>query len=495
MFLKLNLYVMLYILLIAIPFAKASGEENEIRLTLRDSIEIALEKNETVLKDARIARKSARLNLIGAYKVYRPQIGLDTSAERTGSESPPLSNNPLSTDQESNSSNVGNTYTNSLTFNWPLLTFTKGVLSVGWGWNLNMSNSIEANNFTNSLSYSMEWKQALSRGGRLQESASLRLARENFEMTKMDYEEAIDNLVFQVIVSYCQLIRAKHSIKEAKEQVELSKKLLKWAKAHLQAGEIARLDIMNVEVQLGSYEDILIQAINAEKEVRRTFLRLLGLEEDKEVSLDERIELVPIHLSEDECTKKALANRVEIKKGQRTLELAKLNVDMAGSGNKPVLSVKGNYNWSGTGEEFHQSMERLPQRSWAVSTGVTFPFFDSGTTKNDVKLAKENYQRVENSLKESRRDIVEEIRQAYQNLERDKKRIDLLLRNLEIAQKALEISQLKYKMGIISVRDVLDTQMVYSQVKRTVQDTEMACNIDKARLYKAMGEKVEQYVE
>ncbi|NIM03108.1 hypothetical protein GTN66_03030, partial [bacterium] len=52
MFLKLNLYVMLYILLIAIPFAKASGEENEIRLTLRDSIEIALEKNETVLKDA-----------------------------------------------------------------------------------------------------------------------------------------------------------------------------------------------------------------------------------------------------------------------------------------------------------------------------------------------------------------------------------------------------------------------------------------------------------
>lgn len=495
MFSKLNLYVIVSILVAAFSFAEASGEENEIRLTLRDSIRIALEKNETVLEDAHIARRLARLNLIGAYKVYRPHIGSDTTAERAGSESPSLSNNPLSMEEESNSSNVANTYTNNLTFNWPLLTFTKGVLSIGCGWNLNITDSNGANNFTNNLSYSMEWKQALSKGGRLQESASLRLARENFEMVEMDYGEAMENLSLQVIVSYCQLIRARRAIEEGQEQVELSKKLLKWAKAHLEVGEIARLDTMNVEVQLGSCEDALIQAINAEKEIKRAFLRLLGLEKDKKISLEERIEILPIHLSEEECIKRALADRVEIEKGRRTLELAKLNVTATGSGNKPVVSIRGNYNWSGTGKEFRQSMERLPQRNWTVSTGVTFPFFDSGTTRNNVRLARENYQRLENSVRESRRDIEEEVRQAYQDLEKDKKRIDSLSENLEIAEKALEISQLKYKMGIISVRDVLDAQIAYAQVKRTVQDTEMACNIDKARLYRAIGEKVAQYVK
>lgn len=474
--LKNSIIILGIILLFLISIQLTKAEE--ITLTLRESVAVALEKNETILQDAKNGLKASQLNLIIAHRYYRPQIDLDSEVDRT------TSLNLIKTDN----------YTTGLNFIWPLLTFTGGTLTASSDYNLNYIHPIENDGFTSNVSTSLTLKQPLSRGGRLNETASLRLVKENHEKVKMEYKQALQGLILEVISNYYTLMRARFGVESATEQVDLTKKLLKWTEARLAVGQVADLDVMNVRVALATAEDNLTQAIDTEGKAKRSFLEVLGME-DKEVILDEEIKIYPIDLTKEECVRKSLINRAEIKKQKIDIELSQENIAIIGSANKPVLSLGGNYNWTGTGENFRNSIEKLPNKAWDLFTKVSFPFFDSWATKNKVKLATLEYQRTEDMLKRLKKDIKREVEEFYDDLKRQQKRLELLSENLKLADEALKISQLKYEMGIASVRDVMETQVSYSEVKRTVQNVKVDYIIGKARLYMAMEVLNVEYIQ
>lgn len=465
--------------------------ENVIKLSLRESIIIALDKNETILKEARNSLESARLGLVSTYKGYMPRIGLDISAEKSGTESD-LSSKTNSSNPSSSS--TSNKYTGGLLFNWSKPVLSGSLLSLGGGYNLSHVDPAQGDDSAANLSMSLDLRQPLSHGGRLRETATLRMAEDGLVAAQMQYKEILQDLILKVIYGYYELVRTGLTVEEAEEEVKRTEKLLKWSQVKLEIGQIARVEKMKVEVQLASVRDSLIQAIESQKDARRSFLRLLGLKEDREVDYDPTVEISPITLSKEECVKMALDNRLEIKMAEMALELARLNIPMVESEGKPVLNLKGSYGLSGTGEDLMESTKEFPERSWSISGSISFPFFDSGLTKIKVKKTRLSYQSSEEAVEELRKDIVEEVEKIYEEIEKDLKRIDSLSVNLKIAEDVLSINQKKYEMGIAAVRDVLEAQMVYLGMKRAIQSARISYSLDRAKLFKAIGMLESEYI-
>ncbi|MEW5767894.1 MAG: TolC family protein [bacterium] len=448
--------------------------EDVIELGLKESIEIALEKNETILKEARHSLESARLGLVSTHKGYKPRSSLDITAGRNG------------VGTSSSSSAIQNSYSGSLLFDWSMLTFTKGLFSVGSSYNLSPTHN--ADDFANNLSIFCNLRQPLSSGGRLQQTAGVRNSEDRFKIAEMQYKDVLQNLILEVIYGYYEIVRTELSVEEVKEELERTKKLIRWTETRLKTGQIARVEKMKVEVQQAYAEDSLTQAIDVRREARRSFLRLLGLNKEKEVVLKKTTEISPIGFSKDEGVKTALENRLEIKMAEINLELVRLNISMASSENKPVLNLKGSCDWNGIGES------QETERNWSVSGSVNLPFFDSGLTAVKVKEARLSYQRAKEEMKELKEDIVEEVERVYEQIENDLKRIDSLSKNLKIAEDALRINQKKYEMGMASVRDVLEAQRDLSGMKRAIQGAGISYVLDRARLFKAIGKLEDEYI-
>jgi len=483
---KLQLILRMAIILISWQRLTIAGESEislPLTLTLKDAISTALLNNQTVLNESKNNLKVAYRNLIEVNKIYQPKINLDSSSQRTTNET-----ELTSTSQDK--------YSTSLNSTWSRVIFTDGLLTLSEGYNLTATKDKNSSSkkFSTSPFVSIEIKQPLSKGGKMQQRLSLIKGEENLTIEEINYGLIEEQLILNVISNYYQLIRLKALVKQAEEQMELSKQLLKWTHAKLKVEQIARLDVMNAQVQLANDEDFLVQAQDQHQTLQRNFLRLLGLDEDLELNLREDINIKVLNKNVDESINEALKNRLEIKRAKIGLEQAKRNISIAKSTNKPILTISGNYSWTNETEELEKAVKDLPQKNWLAQIKLSFPFFDSGSTKNQVEIANINYQIALDAFEELKKDIIEEITQIHRNLEKNKRRLGVLEVNLNIAQEARRISQLKYEMGLITIREVLESQIAYSKVKSSIDDAKIDYLINQAKLSKAIGRLKDEYL-
>ncbi len=456
-----------------------------LTLTLKEAISMALGNNQTVLKEAKNNLQLAHQNLIAVHKTYQPKINQDAASQRTTNE-----NEITSTTQDKHSISLNST--------WSKIIFTSRLLTLSEGYNLTATNdkNYASNKFSSNPYIGIELIQPLSEGGRLQQRLPLINSDENLQLAKINYVLIEEQLILDVINNYYQLIRIKALIKQAEEQVELSRQLLKWTQASLKAEQIPELDVMNARVQLANDEDFLVQVQEQQITLQKNFIRLLGVNEDLTLELSNEINVKILNKNKDvdESINEALKNRLELKRAKIEIEQIKRNIPISKSSNKPTLNISGNYSWTNEAGELKEAIKNLPQRNWLVQAKFSFPFFDSGTTKNQVKIAEINYQKVLDSFDILKKNIIEEINQIQRNLEKNERRLKVLEVNLKIAQEARRISQLKYEMGLITIREVLESQIAYSKVKSSIDDAKTDYFINFAKLYKAIGRLKDEYL-
>lgn len=451
-------------------------------LSLKEAISIALTNNQS-LKENQKSLEIIRLNIISAKKEYRPKIGLESKGER----------------QETidSFSSFFDKYRTSLGYNWPLLTPTSGRFTSFSEYSI--SKLSDKDHFTPIFSTNPKigiiWKQALSKGGRLNERLTLTKAEEDYESAKISYSQNKKWLILNVIMSYFNLLKASKKKEYAEKQMRLTQKLLILTNSKLKAGEISELDVMNVKIRLAQDEDTLVSTKEEEINNQRELSGILGFNEELKFLLTEE----PI-ISEGENLylekiEDALKFREEIKIFKIKLEKAKREILIAKSINKPILTLEGNYTLTGEGETIKESSKEFPIKTWAIGCKISWPFFDSGQTANQVKKACINYEMLNEKLKELKKDIKEEVLRVEKDLQRDIRRINLFSLSLKNIEEVLRITQLKYEMGMVSLKELLEAQMTAFEVTNSLLEAKINCCLNNAKLSWTCGRIEEEYAK
>jgi outer membrane protein len=398
----------------------ASAQEVEV-ITLEDAIQIALEKNISLLQAGNnLQRNDAEV--LRATGDFLPNLNLSGGASRT----------------------VGRQ------FNQATISFQEFT-----------NNSINAN---------LSGGLILFNG--LQNINNLRAARSSRSSAQDEYQRARENVIFSTASSYLQVLLDKELISIAKENLEASTRQLEQITAQVEVGMRPIVDQFNQEAIVANNE---LDVITRENSLNLNTTRLIAIlqidplkDYDFVVPDVSEYDLEPNVYSLDELVQTALANRSDLSGQEFRIMSARYALSSARGNYLPTLTLNASVSTRYFDTYREPEIIGIDQEGEPILTRVTVgfgdQFFDRGVNRQiGLNLNFPLFTRFQNRTFEQQRridlksaelqleslqsDVFLEVRQAYNDYSAISKQLQATQKALIAAEKAYETEQERYRVG------------------------------------------------
>jgi outer membrane protein len=438
---KTNLSIIL--LSILTPFITSSSPLAH-PLTLRECIEQALRKNEGMLT-AQANFRSAKAGILGAWSAFLPHLSSSFGYTRSG---------------------------------WgprEELSFDPTTLSV-----ITQYESGATSNYSMDLYLS----QSIYNGG--YNLANLKYQRAN----RRWYEEMLKftkaSLVWEVKQRYYDLLKAKRLLRVREDAVKRSEEQVKKAENLHRLGSVTISDVLKAKVQLGRDKLALIDTQNQLKQARSRLNQTLGLPLNSPLEAVDNLEEAGEDVDYEEMTASALEDHPEIQMAKAGIDRAKGSLSMAKGGRLPKVSLSGGYSWQ---DEKASEVKNVFDQdyTWNIMGIVTLPLFDGLSTKANIREAQEGLISAQLNLRQTQRNVELDIQQALLDLAKARESLEVTKESLSAAGEDLRLAQEKYKLGSVTMLEVLDAQASYSSTQASWVEALSAYRLAQAEIERALG--------
>lgn len=179
-----------------------------------------------------------------------------------------------------------------------------------------------------------------------------------------------------------------------------------------------------------------------------------------------------------------LEARPDVRQAEQNLISANAKIAVAKAALFPSISLTANL-----GNESAQLGDLLKSASrvWGAGLSLNLPIFDSGRLNSKVDQASAQQKQIllsyENAVQTAFREVDDALVSVKQNTERE----TALDQSRQSAQRALQISENRYKAGYSAYLDVLDSQRVYNDTALNYLQSRQARLVSTVDLFKALG--------
>ena len=328
------------------------------------------------------------------------------------------------------------------------------------------------------------------------------LSRANLSIIARQYQldDMKDDISLFVANAYLQVMFNKELAQVQLFQLELTQEDLERTKARIEAGVLTKADIYEIEANLASQEQALVQADNNYRLSRISLAQLLLItdyenfdiaKEDFDIPFSDVLMQKPKDIFE-----KALTVRNDIKLGVANIEVAKKDIDIAKGALMPSLSAFFNYNtrisysdrFTETGNVIESPIgfvkndgslvvTQFPERSIAgalpfatqfgqndgqsYGLSLNIPVFSGLSIRNNIKRRKLNLERIENQFEQTKLDLENTINQAYNNTEGALKFYQAAEKTVKARKEAFEMAQNRFEAGVMNSFDFIQAKQRY----------------------------------
>lgn len=328
------------------------------------------------------------------------------------------------------------------------------------------------------------------------------LSRANLNLIARQYQldDMKDDISLFVANAYLQVMFNRELAQVQRFQLEITKEDLERTKVRIEAGVLTQADIFDIEANLASQEQALVQAENNYRLSLISLAQLLLItdyenfqiaDEDFDIPFSDILSQKPKEIYE-----KALTIRNDIKLGVANIELAKKDIEIAKGALMPSLTAFYNYNTrisysdrfvetgnlietpigfvKGTGESvvtqfseraiaeplsFGTQFGQNDGHSYGVSLNI--PIFNGSSVRNNIKRRKLNLKRIENQFEQTKLDLENTVNQAYLNTQGAVKFFEAAEKTLKARQEAFQIAQNRFDAGVMNSFDFIQAKQRY----------------------------------
>jgi outer membrane protein len=328
------------------------------------------------------------------------------------------------------------------------------------------------------------------------------LSRANLNLIARQYQldDMKDDISLFVANAYLQVMFNRELAQVQRFQLEITKEDLERTKVRIEAGVLTQADIFDIEANLASQEQALVQAENNYRLSLISLAQLLLItdyenfqiaDEDFDIPFSDILSQKPKEIYE-----KALTIRNDIKLGVANIEVAKKDIEIAKGALMPSLTAFYNYNTrisysdrfvetgnlietpigfvKGTGESvvtqfsertiaeplsFGTQFGQNDGHSYGVSLNI--PIFNGSSVRNNIKRRKLNLKRIENQFEQTKLDLENTVNQAYLNTQGAVKFFEAAEKTLKARQEAFQIAQNRFEAGVMNSFDFIQAKQRY----------------------------------
>ncbi len=315
---------------------------------------------------------------------------------------------------------------------------------------------------------------------------SLRGSQAQLSATRHDFDAARLSLTAAVVNVYTQTLALRARLEIAEQNLQIAERLFQIVEARFRHGAASALDVSRQRSTVLAQRDALLPLQAQERQSRRALALLVGqLPQGLDIG-NEGFDALTVPEVETVLPAELLARRPDLAATEARLLAAAANIALARANLFPArLSLGANFGLSGA--EFGLLGLGSPAGSTTLALSLVQAIFDGGHLRNQAAISESQQRQL---LEEYRRSILaalKETEDAIAAVDRSRRQESTQQEIVREAERALRLSELRYREGSDSLGTLLDTQRsLFSAQDQLIQIrlARLGATVD---LYKALG--------
>ncbi|MES2863301.1 MAG: TolC family protein [Bacteroidota bacterium] len=319
--------------------------------------------------------------------------------------------------------------------------------------------------------------------------AKLSIIASQYQLTKMQEDVALN-----VANAYLQILFNKENLKVQKEQNLLDTKQYDRTVQLVDAGNVPKGDLLDIQATMASGKQRVIVAENALMLSKLSLAQLLQIQDFQnfDVSEEDMPTMLSTILNEtpEAVIAKAKENRTELKIAKANLAIAEKDISIAKGAYLPSLSAFYGFDTRASSSQgivfdnngipigisspkpIFDQFDTNKGQSFGVSLNI--PIFNGFATRNNVARSKIALERSKLATSQQELDIERNVFTAYTDTKAAKESYEAALQIEKARELAMQYAKDRYEIGMMNIFDYNQSQTAFvnaqSEVLRTKYD-------------------------
>ncbi len=285
------------------------------------------------------------------------------------------------------------------------------------------------------------------------------------QMAALSVQEAQNNITLSITQAYLTILMTEENIIALEEILTTTKTQLKQGDQFYKAGNISKLNYLQIQAQVAQDEYNLIAAKNSLRTNIVNLKQILQLPTSYDfqiakpdsITVDENLKSLP------DVQNLAQNQRPEVKYGELNIENSNTNLKMAQASVLPTLSVTGNISTNyayNNGNYFNQLGNNfyLP-----VGLSLGIPIYNNRIYKTAVEKSKIEIERANLDLLNTKTVLNQQIEQSYINLQNSLSQYESASKQMNLNKQSYDIVNAQMKIGSIDYVQLQQQRLAYIQ--------------------------------
>lgn len=284
------------------------------------------------------------------------------------------------------------------------------------------------------------------------------------------------DLILRVAQAYFNVLAAEDTLEFAEAEKKAVGQQLEQAKQRFEVGLIAITDVKESQAQ---YDQAVASEIAADNALSASREALWALTNEYPSNLSELEEGIPLLTPEpnvkEEWVEKALTSNLSLLAAQFQREAAQHEVSAQRSGHYPSLTLTASHGFTDAENEVLLSPGAAATREGETTTiglNLRIPIFSGGGIRAQVKEAVYLLDAARENQEAVRRQVVQQTRNAFQNVIADISRVKALQQALVSSEAAYRATEAGFEVGtrnavevLLSLRNTFSARRDYAQAR------------------------------
>jgi outer membrane protein len=323
--------------------------------------------------------------------------------------------------------------------------------------------------------------QPIYTGGRLNNAYGITTA--SLDASKLELDRTRQEIEYRVVETFYAALMNERGVAVADEQIRLTEKQLELARARFEAGTVARLDVLQAEVELANARARRIQA-RAQVDTAMQALRgVLSLPQQQALRLEGSLDEMVVGHAREELDQR-LPERPDLRAFTARREMAEYASHLAQSEWKPNLAFTGNMQYQ---QDDVGALLGRDNQSYAFGLQLSVPLFAAPGAAARRTVAQAQMRQAEHGLRYATDHARLELESAWTALESSAEVVATQEKALELARESVAIAQVSYENGVITSAELNDAQVRLLQTEWLLMQAKYARITAAARARVAAG--------
>ncbi len=314
--------------------------------------------------------------------------------------------------------------------------------------------------------------------------ASADLAKRNYESSRYDAETSIENVIYNVKVSYYNVIFAEAQKLVYEDTVKDYELQLKQAKAYYDIGKKAKIDVTTAEYNLGNAKANLIKAKNTLELSSVQLANAVGIPELEKIILKDKLNTKAYDVNFPDLISTAESSRPSLLSAKKKMDAAELGVRSAKRAFTPDLGAFGSYGNGG----------RKMDSDYGYQVGVELNYSNLNLMmlKKQVDEAKATYKKYVADYEQEKQNVYLEVKSAYISLLNSHDSLGVSKLALQQAKEQQYQAFRRYQVGLGNAIEFKDAENTYLNAQLNYYSDLLEYNVNAAELERVVGAPIKE---